>query len=48
MLALGEEQCSRLFGMMHEDEIKEVSSAMSATRHRACRCWSSTAVHRIR
>jgi flagellar motor switch protein FliG len=29
MLALGEEQCARLFGMMHEDEIKEVSSAMS-------------------
>jgi len=29
MLALGEEQCSRLFGMMHEDEIKEVSAAMS-------------------
>ena len=29
MLALGEEQCSRLFGMMHEDEIKEISSAMA-------------------
>ena len=29
MLALGEEQSSRLFGMMHEDEIKEVSAAMS-------------------
>ncbi len=29
MLALGEEQSSRLFGMMHEDEIKEVSSAMA-------------------
>ena len=29
MLALGEEQCARLFSMMHEDEIKEVSSAMS-------------------
>jgi flagellar motor switch protein FliG len=29
MLALGEEQCSRLFGLMHEDEIKEVSAAMS-------------------
>ena len=25
MLALGEAQCSQLFGMMHEDEIKEVS-----------------------
>jgi flagellar motor switch protein FliG len=29
MLALGEEQCAKLFGMMHEDEIKEVSSAMA-------------------
>jgi flagellar motor switch protein FliG len=29
MLALGEEQCARLFGMMHEDEIKEVSVAMA-------------------
>lgn len=29
MLALGEEQCSRLFGMMHEDEIREISSAMA-------------------
>ena len=29
MLALGEEQAVRLFAMMHEDEIKEVSSAMS-------------------
>ena len=29
MLALGEEQCARLFGMMHEDEIREVSSAMA-------------------
>jgi flagellar motor switch protein FliG len=29
MLALGEEQCGRLFGLMHEDEIKEVSSAMA-------------------
>ncbi|MEJ1978142.1 MAG: flagellar motor switch protein FliG [Acetobacteraceae bacterium] len=29
MMALGEEQCTRMFGMMHEDEIKEVSSAMS-------------------
>jgi flagellar motor switch protein FliG len=29
MLALGEEQCTRLFTMMHEDEIKEISSAMS-------------------
>ncbi len=29
MLALGEEQSSRLFAMMDEDEIKEVSSAMS-------------------
>ena len=29
MLALGEEQSSRLFGMMHEDEIKEVSAAMA-------------------
>jgi flagellar motor switch protein FliG len=29
MLALGDEQSARLFGMMHEDEIKEVSSAMA-------------------
>jgi flagellar motor switch protein FliG len=29
MLALGEEQCGRLFALMHEDEIKEVSSAMA-------------------
>jgi flagellar motor switch protein FliG len=29
MLALGEEQCARLFGMMHEDEIREISSAMA-------------------
>ena len=29
MLALGEDQSARLFGMMHEDEIKEVSSAMA-------------------
>ena len=29
MLALGEEQCSKLFEMMHEDEIKEISFAMT-------------------
>jgi flagellar motor switch protein FliG len=29
LLAMGAEQCSRLFGMMHEDEIKEISSAMA-------------------
>jgi len=29
MLALGEERCAQIFGMMHEDEIKELSSAMS-------------------
>jgi len=29
MLALGEDQCARLFSMMHEDEIKEVSTAMA-------------------
>ena len=29
MLAVGEEQCTRFFAMMHEDEIREVSSAMS-------------------
>jgi flagellar motor switch protein FliG len=29
MLAAGEAQCSRFFGMMHEDEIREVSAAMS-------------------
>ena len=26
MLALGEEQCGRLFTMMHEDEIRDISS----------------------
>jgi flagellar motor switch protein FliG len=29
MLALTEEHCSRLFALMHEDEIKDISSAMS-------------------
>ncbi len=29
MLALGEEHCARLFAMMHEDEIKDISSAMA-------------------
>ncbi len=29
MLALGDDHCARLFGMMHEDEIREVSSAMA-------------------
>jgi flagellar motor switch protein FliG len=29
MLALGEDQCSRLFGMMHEDEIRDISTAMA-------------------
>ncbi len=29
MLAMGEEHCTRLFGMMHEDEIKDISSAMA-------------------
>ncbi len=29
MLALGEEQCARLLALMHEDEIKDVSAAMS-------------------
>lgn len=29
MLALGEEQSARLFAQMHEDEIKEISSAMA-------------------
>jgi flagellar motor switch protein FliG len=29
MLSLGEEAAGRLFGMMHEDEIKEISSAMA-------------------
>jgi flagellar motor switch protein FliG len=27
MLALGEEQCTRLFAMMHEDEIKDDSNS---------------------
>ena len=29
MLALGDDHCARLFSMMHEDEIREVSSAMA-------------------
>ena len=29
MLTLGEEQCSKLFEMMHEEEIKEISFAMT-------------------
>jgi flagellar motor switch protein FliG len=29
MMALGEEQCGRLFTMMHEDEIRDISAAMS-------------------
>jgi flagellar motor switch protein FliG len=29
MLALGEDQCTRLFSMMYEDEIRDISSAMS-------------------
>ena len=29
MLAVGEEQCGRLFAKMHEDEIKEISSAIA-------------------
>jgi len=29
MLSLGEDQCTRLFAMMHEDEIKEISTAMA-------------------
>ena len=28
MLTLGEERCARLFDMMHEDEIREISTAM--------------------
>ena len=29
MLALGEDQCARMFSLMHEDEVKEISSAMA-------------------
>ena len=29
MLALGEDRCAQLFSLMHEDEIKELSSAMA-------------------
>ena len=29
MMALGEDVCGRLFALMHEDEIKEISSAMA-------------------
>jgi flagellar motor switch protein FliG len=28
MLALGEDQCTRLFAMMHEDEIKDDFAAL--------------------
>lgn len=33
MLALGEEHCAKLFGLMHEDEIKEISIAMTQLGH---------------
>jgi len=29
MMALGEDQCTQLFALMHEDEIKEISAAMA-------------------
>ena len=29
MLALGEEQSGRIFALMHEDEIREISAAMA-------------------
>ena len=29
MLAIGQEQCARLFSMMHEDELRDVSSAIA-------------------
>jgi flagellar motor switch protein FliG len=29
MMAWGEDQCTRIFAMMHEDEIKDISAAMS-------------------
>ena len=43
MLALGEEQSARLFGMMHEDEIKEVSAAMSQLGSVRAELWSACA-----
>ncbi len=49
MLALGEERCARLFEMMHEDEIKEISTAMirlgsvaAETVERLCHEFSET------
>ena len=49
MLALGEEQCAKLFEMMHEDEIKEISFAMTQlgsvsadTVERLCSDFSSS------
>ena len=33
MLALGEEHCVKLFGLMHEEEIKELSVAMTQLGH---------------
>ena len=29
MLAIGQEQCTKLFGMMHEDEIKDISTTIA-------------------
>ena len=47
MLALGDDQCAKLFSMMHEDEIKDISSAMaqlgavqSETVERLCQDFS--------
>jgi flagellar motor switch protein FliG len=49
MLTLGEEQCTKLFAMMHEDEIREVTSAMaqlgpirSEVVERVCREFSDS------
>nr|WP_324292524.1 flagellar motor switch protein FliG [uncultured Lichenicoccus sp.] len=49
MLALGDEQCAKLFEMMHEDEIKEISFAMTQlgnvsadTVERLCSDFSSS------
>ena len=35
MLALGEEQCGRLFTMMHEDEIRDISEKRRLDSHKA-------------
>ena len=39
MMALGEDQCTRLFAMMHEDEIKDISVEPSQNRQKWLPIW---------